>query len=456
MDNPYCFNIEFTEGNIESSQQIKDSLPVASVHHAHLYDSPEKIDIRIYFAHETYFHRKFDAWLNNINFRKLGQYIKTSNVAQNHGMQSLSFEQASFKGYSTSSANIEGQFEYIVVSVDWVRIEWKANEWEINTAKFYLNQAGFKVVSFFYSPLWISDNKFESQRRSEKYFKINAQEYRPEFNFYQSDDSKKTEIKITKEPLLSFKEVQTEESVLGSVNMLCSSVSFFYQNNIDYSFARIQLPEKTITIRKLLPPQIDYPANNLWHLKNHWSLEKYLESDWSIGFMKNQGKLFKAIRNYVQAFQVDESSRYLLLYNILEIIKGGKSDEPEKFKLIVNEQEESEKYLEALATLLKTVNQEEHEAFKDKWNGIIGKLKYKPIKSPISELLIDNDIVPDDLPVTINRLAEIRNKLVHGSIYGIQQDELEKATRLIYRITGILILNLMGIKEWKLDTLIVV
>ena len=103
MDNPYCFNIEFTEGNIESSQQIKDSLPVASVHHAHLYDSPEKIDIRIYFAHETYFHRKFDAWLNNINFRKLGQYIKTSNVAQNHGMQSLSFEQASFKGYSTSS-----------------------------------------------------------------------------------------------------------------------------------------------------------------------------------------------------------------------------------------------------------------------------------------------------------------------------------------------------------------
>lgn len=191
-------------------------------------------------------------------------------------------------------------------------------------------------------------------------------------------------------------------------------------------------------------------------MKNHWSLEKYLESDWSIGFIQNQGKLFKAIRNYVQAFQVDESSRYLLLYNILEIIKGGKSDEPEKFKPILNEQEEIEKFQEALATLLKTVNQEEHEAFKDKWKGIIGKLKYKPIKSPISELLVDNDIVPDDLPITINALAEIRNKLVHGSINSIQQDELEKATRLIYRITGILILNLMGIKEWKLDTIIVV
>jgi hypothetical protein len=83
-------------------------------------------------------------------------------------------------------------------------------------------------------------------------------------------------------------------------------------------------------------------------------------------------------------------------------------------------------------------------------------LKYKPIKSPISELLVNNSIVPDDLPITINRLTEIRNKLVHGSINSVQQDELENATRLIYRITGILILNLMGIKEWKLDTRIVV
>ncbi len=38
---------------------------------------------------------------------------------------------------------------YIVVSVDWVRMEWKANEYEVNKAKFYLNQAGFKVASFF-------------------------------------------------------------------------------------------------------------------------------------------------------------------------------------------------------------------------------------------------------------------------------------------------------------------
>jgi hypothetical protein len=115
MDSPYCFDIEFAQGNIESSHHIKDSLPVASVHHAHLYDSPEKIDIKIHFDPETYFPRKIDAWLNTTNFRKFGQYIKTSNVTQNHSMQSLSFNQAQFKGFLTSSANIEGQLEYIVV-----------------------------------------------------------------------------------------------------------------------------------------------------------------------------------------------------------------------------------------------------------------------------------------------------------------------------------------------------
>ena len=66
MDNPYCFDIEFITEELGNAQNIEDSLPVAKVHHAHLYDSPEKIDIRIHFDPKTYFHRKFDAWLNKL------------------------------------------------------------------------------------------------------------------------------------------------------------------------------------------------------------------------------------------------------------------------------------------------------------------------------------------------------------------------------------------------------
>ncbi len=54
--------------------------------------------------------------------------------------------------------------------------------------------------------------------------------------------------------------------------------------------------------------------------------------------------------------------------------------------------------------------------------------------------------------ITVNRLKKIRDNITHGSIDKINQNQLEKANILLYRITGILILNLLQIKEWELDT----
>jgi hypothetical protein len=50
------------------------------------------------------------------------------------------------------------------------------------------------------------------------------------------------------------------------------------------------------------------------------------------------------------------------------------------------------------------------------------------------------------------KIKDIRDKLTHGSINKINHDQLEIANILLYRITGILILNLLGINEWTLDT----
>ena len=456
MDEHYCFDIEFDTNDIDTAYDRGNNTPIAKTHHAHLYESHERIEIKVYFDVKTDLDKKLMEWTAKINWRKFGQYIKSSNATQNPRMLNLSFEKAQLKGVSSSSSNIEGQFNYFLINVDWVHIEWQANHEEHNTAEFYLNPAGFKVASSFYAPLFGFDNKFESQRRSEKYFKIDAVEYRPEFSFGYSDNSKSTEIKIMKAPFLKFKNVADEESIVKYANMVCSALSFFYQNNITYFFVRIRLPLKTVAIRKLLSPQVDYSANSLWHLNYHKPLEKYLESDWHIGFLQNREKLFKAIQNYVQAFQVDESSRYLLLYNILEVMMSGTANAEQKFTSALNEQEENKKYQEALTVLLTTIPETEHELFKDKWKGIKGKLTYKPQKSPLKELLISISLNPDNFPISIDRIKEIRDKLTHGSINSVKRDELEKATLLIYRITGILILNRMGISEWKLDTEIVI
>lgn len=55
-------------------------------------------------------------------------------------------------------------------------------------------------------------------------------------------------------------------------------------------------------------------------------------------------------------------------------------------------------------------------------------------------------------PISIKDLSNLRNNITHGSINNVDVEQLRKANILLYRISGIIILNLMGIKNWKLDT----
>jgi hypothetical protein len=49
-------------------------------------------------------------------------------------------------------------------------------------------------------------------------------------------------------------------------------------------------------------------------------------------------------------------------------------------------------------------------------------------------------------------LKELRDNITHGSIDKVDAEFLQNSNRLLYRINGILILNLIGINEWKLNT----
>ena len=54
--------------------------------------------------------------------------------------------------------------------------------------------------------------------------------------------------------------------------------------------------------------------------------------------------------------------------------------------------------------------------------------------------------------ILIDELKKLRDNITHGSVDKVDSEQLRQANILLYRISGILILNLMGIKEWKLST----
>jgi len=151
-----------------------------------------------------------------------------------------------------------------------------------------------------------------------------------------------------------------------------------------------------------------------------------------------------------QALIVGGSSEFLIRFNIIEICRGGNRKEDE-FISILDKEEKNKKYVEALAMLLKTVNTEDHSDFITKWEGVVKDLVYKPMKSPFITFLESQNLAPLKFPIGVDAIFKIRNSITHGSLKRVKHEQLEKANILLYRITGILILNLLGIDQWQFD-----
>src|SRR5690606_5918784 len=173
---------------------------------------------------------------------------------------------------------------------------------------------------------------------------------------------------------------------------------------------------------------------------------------WQNGAKSNLKKLKKVIPKFHQSTVVEGSSSFLLRYNIIEICKGGKRNNNERFSKILNDKEHEEKYNEALEILLKTVNNDDTEDFKKKWKNVKGKLEYRPMKSDIEEFLINQNINIEELTISVSELVQMRSDLTHGSITRVKPPQLEEANLLLYRLSVILILNMLGLNDiWKLE-----
>jgi hypothetical protein len=146
---------------------------------------------------------------------------------------------------------------------------------------------------------------------------------------------------------------------------------------------------------------------------------------------------------------VDNSSAFLIRYNIIEICDKQKQA-TEKFTLTLNKKQRKAKQDEALVKILETIKTDEHEEFKKRWQNVQTLLQNKTMKNQLVSFLESQNLDPETFPVSIKDLKKLRDYITHGSIERVDQELLRRSNILLYRITGILILNLMGVKEWGL------
>lgn len=466
MSEFHCLDIEFPDVDFSPCFDSSNT-EVANSFHAHLYVCKDEIELKVFYEEDVYrcFVEKLNAWTNKIDWKKFGSFIKVA-ITQNHTnerIQKIDLSEAKLLNLNNGTDYYENNKKYVILKIDTVKFYCNPNEENKNTAEFYLDDKGFRVVEPFYSFLspktWFkNDGNFNIGRmnNSKKFYKLGKSTFRPEYNFISKDDRKKRSASITKEPKIQFKYQNgiTEEEAIFYGDVVLLLASFYHHIKIDYTLRRIHLPENTITIKNIEEKNFFDTSGNLWGFEIHWNFNKFLQASWQKETIKNFALLSKAITLFNQSHLVDNSSAFLIRYNIIEICDKQKQDNV-KFSFVLNKKNTKAKQDEALEKLLETIDKKEHEDFKRRWQNVQTLLQNKPMKNQLVSFLENQDLDPKTFPVSIKDLKELRDNITHGSIDKVDAEQLRKANILLYRISGILILNLMGIKDWKLNTKII-
>ncbi|MBC5839602.1 hypothetical protein [Flavobacterium muglaense] len=439
----YCLEIK-----IKNEDICKEKL------HSHLYISNSAIEIKIYIDSANDTDRKFMIWSSS---NQLSDFVTEQIEVEisEHEKVLQKIDLSNSRIISVKSKDYENDKEYFTLYLNKILIYKKLNFNEnVGIAKVFLNEDGFSLVKNFYSSFTmnVKEGNFGISRMNgmNSFYKIGEIKFRPEFEYSYSDSRNNKDFKIEKVPIIKFIFPVTieDKKLIEQISIVCNITSFYLGNLIDYYRITAFKPNSILSLTKIIKENSGLKVNSINYFLNTKGIDNFLKTNWSKNYLANSKKIDKAIENYLHSRFVDINSRFLMLYNIIEILMAGKSNSNEKFELIVNDLEKEKIYEIALTELKKTISKKDYLDFENKWKTLQNKMAYKPMKSPLVEFLEENNIENKDLKIDIDTIKQIRDKITHGSVRTLRSNIVEEANYNLYRISIKLILNQLGLKKF--------
>jgi hypothetical protein len=422
--------------------------------HSHLYISNSAIEIKIYIDSTNDTDRKFMIWSSS---NQLSDFVTEQIEIEisEHEKVLQKIDLSNSRITSVKSKEYENDKDYFTLYLDKILIYKKLNFNEnVGIAKVFLNEDGFSLVKNFYSffTMNVKEGNFGISRMNgmNSFYKIGEIKFRPEFEYSYSDSRNNKDFKIEKVPIIKFifPETIEDKKLIEQISIVCNITSFYLGNLIDYYRITAFKPNSILSLTKIIKENSGLKVNSINYFLNTKGIDNFLKTNWSKNYLANSKKIDKAIENYLHSRFVDINSRFLMLYNIIEILMAGKSNSNEKFELIVNDLEKEKIYIIALTELKKTISKKDYLDFENKWKILQNKMAYKPMKSPLVEFLEENNIENKDLKIDIDTIKQIRDKITHGSVKTLKSNIVEEANYDLYRISIKLILNQLGLKKF--------
>lgn len=445
MDKEYCVNIDFP--NIDFDVYIDGRENCPKTFHGHFIPKDGEIELQLFFSANSFFEHKFSKWLKTISWRDFGKYFKVELLSKDR-IKKIHFDEASILTFSSSSNIHKTLGKWISIKLDYVKTYLPPNKENIGTAEFYLNDNGFKFVSDFHAVMWPTEaNQFTFSKMNyvlDKY-KLGEIQFSPQFNLIHSDSRDKQVATITKEPKIqfTFPDSIKEFELMKHAQLISSVTSFYYKKPIDFTFSRIHLKNKTITIKRILNNNafsaLDFTIFPVYKGYGIDSLFRKLKQN---PFSEKSISLISTlIEKFWQSQFVDPRSSVLLKFAIIEICKGGLKEQTEDYvlndtinkKLLLKDVKKT--FVDAIANIADKKN------FGDKWNSYLSpKMLIKSMKSPFEEFLKNKGMDPNTFAIPFSEIKKVRDSITHGSTEKYSLDELDNVNAMLYRICIWLIL----------------
>lgn len=279
------------------------------------------------------------------------------------------------------------------------------------------------------------------------FYECDNLKFRPELEFWWKDERSSEEFTIKKIPIISYSfEKESYESVKEKIDIICKFLSFCFGIRVNYTNLHYRTDNEIYYLSNY--ETLDHTYNSKFapifrFLNQNCRIEKILSTNWFNHYISKTKKLDKAIENYLHSREVDGSSKFLLLFNIIEIFNV--KQEVEQFELNELKDENFKKALELIEETI--VDKDEINLLRDKWKWSINKLVLKPMKSPLEETLKYNGIDAEKFGFSFDSLKKVRDKLTHGSVSSIKEEKLKEYTYAIGKISISLILSQLGFKD---------
>lgn len=417
--------------------------------------SDGSISLEIPYETSTYLGHKFFLWMRVSQKKNLGQYLLVSGVEAIPRIAGFDFSQS--KMLRANNSGWVGTKSILSFELDWLRTTWEPQEEYSNESEVYLNRAGFRLTSEFYSVMFYDhfDDEFDIKRFSDKWYSTRMCSFQPKHHYVFGDNKESTEINITKEPFIEIKDYHCEEAeLIADVKMICSLATFFYHEPIEYIFLRLRFPEYTVTIKQLPSEYLKTKKGGFLYVDYPKRVEHFLGEANLAFFYADPDVAHHIIEKFVLSAELRGTSKFLLLYNLLEIIRAKGS--PQKSRatrhpLRISKKEFQTKWKKAESIILEAFEPDSREELQNKLTNFRGHLAKRSINNPLQELFTHYGLSTESFPISLKDLTRLRSDIIHGNLSMASDTEyVDKANHLLYRIVAILILRLLGISETKL------